>query len=441
MKLSGGEEDITTTDGANNSNNIEIKSTNNIILNAKNIYLKDSSNGSWLTYKLIYDTNTNTFKYNDYNPPGEPGGSSEQLIFKSNRIYTNDNKLEIVPSGEVLFYTNYDNDPNNNDASLIIYNEDSLYYDMKHHNIISPNLSSNGSNTLKIMNTEFQHSSSSDNNLIIGGEENNGDIEGNTGDIVISCFKDSQNRFELMLNGFPINIESEGSTPLSGYILELFDAYGDGWNGGGINIINELDNTRAIITPNKEIVEIEHESQNYYTLISGSNSSTLIELSPDTTYRVDIIGGVYPSEITWQIQHNGITIASGAVYEGTIPNPYDTYRFSSTPYILELFDAYGDGWNGGGINIINELDNTRAIITPNKEIVEIEHESQNYYTLISGSNSSTLIELSPDTTYRVDIIGGVYPSEITWQIQHNGITIASGAVSEGTILFTTPPPP
>ena len=81
---------------------------------------------------------------------------------------------------------------------------------------------------------------------------------------------------------------------------------------------------------------------------------------------------------------------------------------SGTQVTLNMFDSWGDGWNGAQLTI-NGL-NTGAY---------------GPYTLSGGSSGSTTICL-PDDCYSINISGGTYPSEVSWTITNGATTLASG---------------
>ena len=77
--------------------------------------------------------------------------------------------------------------------------------------------------------------------------------------------------------------------------LNMYDTYGDGWNG---NTWTATSNTNGTI-------------YGPFTLSNGSSGSQSFCL-PDDCYDINVGGGQYPSETSWSlITDNGTTIASG----------------------------------------------------------------------------------------------------------------------------------
>ena len=119
--------------------------------------------------------------------------------------------------------------------------------------------------------------------------------------------------------------------------LELYDSYGDGWNGNEIDVkFTGGDST--------------------YTLSSGSFISIPLSVNYlDTAQFAWQAGGSYTSECTYKI-----TDASGTVlYSSPTGNNMTAGSTQYTAYCatapvpqvcgtvtLELYDSYGDGWNG-----------------------------------------------------------------------------------------------
>ncbi|MDC0382940.1 lamin tail domain-containing protein [Schleiferiaceae bacterium] len=183
--------------------------------------------------------------------------------------------------------------------------------------------------------------------------------------------------------------------------LELYDSYGDGWNGAEIDVeFTGGDST--------------------YTLSSGSYVSIPLSINYlDTANFVWAADGSYPSECTFKI-----TDASGTVLysspTGSVMTvgtaQYTTYCATAPlPQVcgtinLELYDSYGDGWNGAEIDVeFTGGDST--------------------YTLSSGSYVSIPLSVNYlDTANFVWAADGSYPSECTYKITD----------SSGTVLYSSP---
>ena len=111
------------------------------------------------------------------------------------------------------------------------------------------------------------------------------------------------------------------------YTLNMIDSYGDGWNGGIISV-----------------------GGTEYTIEDGATGTADIVCEPFTCdYDVTMTdGGSWPAEISWSIADaDGTVVLSGDADSAglTLSVP------EGAVYTLTLSDSYGDGWNGGILNI------------------------------------------------------------------------------------------
>lgn len=128
------------------------------------------------------------------------------------------------------------------------------------------------------------------------------------------------------------------------FSLLMYDSYGDGWNGGSIDI--QINGT---VTQN-------------VTLSSG-NGPGIVEFSVDSSDVIDIIyvTGQWDEENSYEVFDNDNILVA---YEdgATSPNdfPGNSYGLVACQEVgthtcgmltLELYDAYGNGWNDGYISI------------------------------------------------------------------------------------------
>ncbi|MGB0183384.1 MAG: choice-of-anchor J domain-containing protein, partial [Schleiferiaceae bacterium] len=183
--------------------------------------------------------------------------------------------------------------------------------------------------------------------------------------------------------------------------LELYDSYGDGWNGNEIDVkFTGGDST--------------------YTLSSGSFISIPLSVNYlDTAEFVWQNGGSYTSECTYKVTDaagtvlyssptgNNMTIGSTqyTAYCATPPVP----QICGTVY-LELYDSYGDGWNG------NEIDVSFT-------------GGDSTFTMSSGSFVSYALTIPyQDTAHFIWQNGGSYTSECTYKVTD----------AYGTVLYSSP---
>ena len=102
---------------------------------------------------------------------------------------------------------------------------------------------------------------------------------------------------------------------------------------------------------------------------------------------------------------------------------------SNNPLVINMFDSWGDGWNGASYTIINDA--TGATVGTG--------------TLSNGSSGTSSIYCILDGCYTVVVTDGTYPTEVSWTATINGVVYASGGAGSSTQLpinsFCTPPTP
>jgi hypothetical protein len=75
-----------------------------------------------------------------------------------------------------------------------------------------------------------------------------------------------------------------------------------------------------------------------------------------TVVNVQTYSGSWGSEVSWDIvDASGVTLLSGSGYSSL--TTYNAYVDLSDPgcYDLNMFDSFGDGWNGATVTIIDSL--------------------------------------------------------------------------------------
>jgi hypothetical protein len=102
-------------------------------------------------------------------------------------------------------------------------------------------------------------------------------------------------------------------------------------------------------------------ASNYNPLATVDNGTCLYGDSCFTNELVIILNsGIFGAEISWTLTQDGSMIAAGNGYQSN--NSYTSLACAENGcYLLELYDGFGDGWNGGSIEIMsngNTLVNT-----------------------------------------------------------------------------------
>jgi hypothetical protein len=231
-------------------------------------------------------------------------------------------------------------------------------------------------------------------------------------------------------------------------VLNMWDTYGDGWNGATYSVADSDGNVVA-----------------NGTLEGGADGSNNLCLA-DGCYSISVGGGYFDSEIIWELSLNGAVVANGGApsttyfginADGCTPVPgctdpdacnYDdtaeeedgscTYPGCTDPEALNyddtagcdddsceypepcdfneitiyMADSFGDGWNGASY-VITDADGTI--------VAEGTHDG--------GSESSATLCLV-DGCYNISVGGGSFDSEIYWEVSGLGNVLASGGAPE-----------
>ena len=146
-----------------------------------------------------------------------------------------------------------------------------------------------------------------------------------------------------------ININSYSQSCNQIYI-NMYDSSADGWNGNYLSIIDSAGSTV------------------FTTTLDSSDSGIDSVCLFDDCYIISCGGGVNQTEVSWNLtDSNGIVLTSGGapfsdsicfpIHVGCMDpyaNNYDssavvddgTCLFNCTPVTLNMYDSWGDGWNG-----------------------------------------------------------------------------------------------
>ena len=105
--------------------------------------------------------------------------------------------------------------------------------------------------------------------------------------------------------------------------------------------LNAYQTAISLLTSGTSIDQI-NELQSLITSVNTGISSC-----PSTPYFVNVTSGSYPEEVSWLLED-----ASGTVlYEGLAPFS-GMICIGDARYTLQMFDAYGDGWNGAEFSVL-----------------------------------------------------------------------------------------
>lgn len=236
------------------------------------------------------------------------------------------------------------------------------------------------------------------------------------------------------------------------YAIELFDSFGDGWNGGMFHMTlnNTLIASGTIVQGNYELVQFGVNTSNCVT-IYGCTDPAAINYNPNATDEDGTC--IYPEicdfneviitigtqqwgyEISWTITQDSMVVAAGNGYSNQ--SAYTQIAcLEDGCYVFNMYDSFGDGWNGGsfaismdGVVIVNGTLNTGnfgqlgfGINTSGCEIVAevygcTDPNALNYNPMATVNDGScTYPEICDANLIQMIIQPGIFPSEIDWYI-------------------------
>lgn len=123
------------------------------------------------------------------------------------------------------------------------------------------------------------------------------------------------------------------------YTMYMFDSFGDGWNGASFTVR---------VQPSNTIVASG-------TLSNGFTGQVLVSLgtgcggSGCSSYTLNVTAGAYPAEISWNLVSGTLIVATGFAPSSVV------VCLAPGCYVMQLFDSFGDGWNGATWTLVNNL--------------------------------------------------------------------------------------
>ena len=100
---------------------------------------------------------------------------------------------------------------------------------------------------------------------------------------------------------------------------------------------------------------------------------------------------------------------------------------TDNPLVINMYDSWGDGWNGATYTIINDANGSTV----------------GSGTLSTGSSGTSSVYCVLDGCYTIVVTDGTFPTEVSWTATINGVVYASGGAGSSTQLpinsFCAPP--
>ncbi len=138
-----------------------------------------------------------------------------------------------------------------------------------------------------------------------------------------------------------LNIPQPLIAPETGtYTVNLYDSYGDGWNGGRLDVL-----VNGVVVWD-DITLSEGEGPEAYTFFANAGDEIITIFVP----------GSCPDENSYQIHDpNNVVIATDG--EGNnVPTGFNIPQPLIAPetgtYTVNLYDDYGDGWDAGSLDVL-----------------------------------------------------------------------------------------
>ena len=181
--------------------------------------------------------------------------------------------------------------------------------------------------------------------------------------------------------------------------LNMVDAYGDGWNGSSVDVtVNGV-----VVVAGATISSAQ----------GAANSESFSASSGDAIDLANWVTGSWTSEVSWDITDGDGTIIASGVHGGSGASAGYCAPPPPCAHSLNMYDAYGDGWNGSSVDV-----------------------TVNGVTVVAGAtissaqgaaNSETFSASSGDAIDLANWVTGSYTSEVSWDITDgDGTVIASG---------------
>jgi hypothetical protein len=165
------------------------------------------------------------------------------------------------------------------------------------------------------------------------------------------------------------NTVSDSACVLDGcYTLNMYDSFGDGWATGQLGSVTVTDGmgvtyaTGQLLTGTSAsfafsstvgtVAGCTDTAASNYDACANSDDGSCLYPCTDNDVTITVGGGSWDSEISWDLTDgSGAVVASGAAGTSTACLLDDCYTFN-------MYDSYGDGWNGGTYSITDNNSGT-----------------------------------------------------------------------------------
>lgn len=195
------------------------------------------------------------------------------------------------------------------------------------------------------------------------------------------------------------------------YTVNLYDAYGDGWNGASISINGQ--DLGTLETGSAGAVSFGN--------CDGGGDPDPEPTCDDTELQVIVGGGAWDVEVSFVIlDAEGAEVLSGGA--GTYTACFDLLSC----YTIQMSDSYGDGWNGAGLMIGNSFLTTLFDGATGSQAFGLcasgctYADAQNYSDTAVIDDGSCEFELAADCPADLDGNGAISTSDLLVFLQDFG---------------------
>lgn len=200
------------------------------------------------------------------------------------------------------------------------------------------------------------------------------------------------------------------------YTLNMFDSWGDGWNGAVLTLTGPA----ASVVLSATIATGNFATQSFS--LGGANCCP----AGTTAYEINVTSGTFPFEVSWELFNSAgfLIAAAGAPASQTVCLESDCYS-------LYLYDSFGDGWNGADITLSQggTVVYSGTLNSGDFGIVDIS---------VDGSPCSPLCGAGEES-YQIVVSSGFFPFEVGWVLyDDNGFPISSGGAPSAQYVCVHP---
>tara|TARA_B100000795_G_scaffold120168_3_gene89435 strand:- start:19328 stop:21742 length:2415 start_codon:yes stop_codon:yes gene_type:complete len=150
------------------------------------------------------------------------------------------------------------------------------------------------------------------------------------------------------------------------YIFNMYDTYGDGWQGSEYRLFDS----------NNEVIQIGELSDGFeasdsfsFNSVCGCTDSLASNFDPqagtndgscfyceENNLTFQLSTGIWAEEISWDLSDSlgNILYESSSYLDNTVYLDY--LCLSDACYTINMYDSYGDGWQGGEFTLLNNED-------------------------------------------------------------------------------------